>query len=113
MTNLLAKAKNVEITAIPINKVEESLQLTLESCAKTHHSAKIYVQVSEKHLREDEAFNDIKEMIKKAIYVRWWEKCERNDCQQMSIINFVSLSTCPPELAKTLKTNLELLKIFA
>ncbi len=63
MTDLSAKAENVKINAIPINKVEESLQLTLESCAKTHHSDKIYVQVSDNHLREDEASNDIKEIL--------------------------------------------------
>ncbi len=66
MTDLLAKAENVEINAIPIEELEESLQLTLESCAKTHHSAKMYVQVSDNHLRENEASNDIKEMIKVA-----------------------------------------------
>jgi hypothetical protein len=67
MTDFSAKVKNVERNAIAINKLEESLQLTLESCAKTHcHSAKMYVQVTDNHLREDEASNDIKEMIKVA-----------------------------------------------
>ena len=67
MTDLSAEIKSVEINAIPIEELEESLQLTLESCAKTHcHSAKMYVQVTDNHLREDEASNDIKEMIKVA-----------------------------------------------
>ncbi|EFX83141.1 hypothetical protein DAPPUDRAFT_240434 [Daphnia pulex] len=36
------------------------LRLTLESCAKTHHLAKMYVQCK-KHLREDEVSTDIEE----------------------------------------------------
>jgi nitrate reductase assembly molybdenum cofactor insertion protein NarJ len=66
MTDLSVKAENVEINAIPIEKLEESLQLTLESCAKTHHLVKMYVQVSDNHLLDDEASNDLKILIKAA-----------------------------------------------
>ncbi|XP_046439516.1 uncharacterized protein LOC124190731 [Daphnia pulex] len=63
ITDFSAEIESVERNAIPIEELEESLQLTLKSSAKTHHSAKMYVQVSDNHLREDEASNDIKEMI--------------------------------------------------
>jgi exonuclease VII large subunit len=66
ITDFSAEIENVESNAIQIDEMEESLQLTLKSCAKTHHSAKMYVQVSENHLRENEASNDIKEIIKAA-----------------------------------------------
>jgi hypothetical protein len=51
ITDLSAEIKSVEINAIPIDELEESLQLTLKSCAKTQHSAKMYVQVSDNHIR--------------------------------------------------------------
>jgi hypothetical protein len=51
MTDLSAEIKSVEINAIPIEELEESRQLTLKSCAKTQHSAKMYMKVSDNHIR--------------------------------------------------------------
>ncbi|EFX61512.1 hypothetical protein DAPPUDRAFT_272994, partial [Daphnia pulex] len=46
--------ENVESSTNSIGELEE-----LESCAKTHHSAEVYVQCK-KHLREDEASTDVR-----------------------------------------------------
>ena len=40
LTDFSTQVENVESNAIPIDELENSLRLTLESCAKTHHFAK-------------------------------------------------------------------------
>jgi hypothetical protein len=65
LTDFSTQVENVESNAIPIDELANFLQLTLESCAKTHHLAKMYFQCKT-HLRDDETSVDIKELFNEA-----------------------------------------------